>query len=163
MIKDWIRNHVVLLTVDLRNKRLEYFDPQGLTIGDRPGAIAMNGSKLTDIVNEAARDHFGTSITRGELRGKDVLVENIRRHQEDSYNCGIHVLDHATRRARNPQETFENLIKLENRVTIDDANGNKRREFINQLAAWHQDSPNETKPISNDSDELGGIPEEFGL
>ena len=124
VIKGFLRDHVVLLTVNFKTETVEYFDPQGLTIGARPGAIAISGEKLTDIVTNAAVKYF----SKRAIPSKDaatapkencVLSESTVRHQEDWYNCGMHVLDFATRYSQEGA-TFRDLIKHENRLQEDE-------------------------------------------
>jgi hypothetical protein len=153
VIKGFLRDHVVLLTVNFDTETVDYFDPQGLTIAERPDATAISGKKLTDIVTEAAVKYFSdkaiTSKT-SQAERKPVLIESTVRQQEDWYNCGMHVLDFAARYAED-NATFEDLIKRENRLTENDANDTKRKAFIEQLLTWYPPKEASITPAASSS------------
>ena len=145
VIKGFLRDHVVLLTVNFKTETVDYFDPQGLKIAARPDATAISGEKLTDIVTNAAIKYFSKrAITSKDAatapKEQRVLSESTVRHQEDWYNCGMHVLDFATRYSKEGA-AFEDLIKRENRLRDDAANGSRRAEFIDQLVKRERTEP----------------------
>lgn len=93
VILDTSIDHIVTFAFDMDQNRLEYFDPQGLTILDREGITLANQGrpKLIDIYFEMMRQ-LGNSETR--------VIENRAQIQKDIHNCGAHALDYVYKRAQ---------------------------------------------------------------
>lgn len=84
-------NHFVLVVVDLKNKKIFYYDPQGKTSDDpsRPNVTktANMHQNLTELARQLSVSHPGNE-------GSDpwTIIENTAKHQSDAINCGNYVM-----------------------------------------------------------------------
>ncbi len=79
------QNHTVLFFVDTLNKRIEYYDSKGLTIKDR------NDPRLKAALDRVIERYGKEDFT---------LIENREKHQYDSHNSGVYVMDYFYRRMK---------------------------------------------------------------
>lgn len=94
ILKGCVRDHIVMVFVDRRSNVLEYYDSKGLTIQDR------NDPELNEVLQQAL-EKYGDANTR--------LIENTEKHQYDSHNCGVYILDYVFRRKTEaPEQIFAN-------------------------------------------------------
>ena len=123
------RDHIVLITVDRTNQRIEYFDSFGISINDRKETLRQ-ADLLTvkDLVTEVASVFFEDQAF--EFR------ENTELHQKDFHSCHIYVAD----RARKIIEKGLTDAQLE-RLTTAEANQEARIRIIDTIFGWIKAAP----------------------
>ncbi len=86
VIAGW-RDHIVTIKIDNELHTIEYYDPKGLTINDRSGAIVRGtGGRLTvpQFVYQVVQKYTDQSAVY-------TLSENTQMDQVDSHSCGVMV------------------------------------------------------------------------
>ncbi len=108
-------NHIIVLTYDYQNKRIEVYDSKGLTSADHSEKIiCKDGLTLAEVVNKMAA-HYGAAS----------IYENKELHQKDSHNCGIYVLNYIERRLAD--DTPEAISQ--DGLSFTDANQTERNRY----------------------------------
>lgn len=95
IIKKPFRNHIALIFVDTKNKRIEYYDPRGRSSSDSKYYSLYSKNQKIDEFLKDVKDKYGYE----EINNEKVFVyqlfdENPAITQRDNYNCGIYVLDY---------------------------------------------------------------------
>jgi hypothetical protein len=119
VVKGLFVNHVMCVVVDFQNKRIEFYDPQGLTVEDRAkDRLSRSTISLKQFMDKVCSTY-----------GFDTVVENTQKHQGDCHSCGIHVLDYIERRSsgKSCEELFDKGR------TFEDVNSSVRHEMIKKL------------------------------
>ncbi len=114
VLKGCLRDHIVSIFVDTVSNRIEYYDSKGLTIQDR------NDPMLNHVLLEVL-EKYGNKETS--------VIENREKHQYDSHNCGVYVLDYFYRRT---SESTESIFAKGRGPRA--ANQELRARMIHQLA-----------------------------
>ncbi len=119
VIRSGVRDHIVAIVFDRKHNRVELYDPKGLVALDRMDYVRnqTQGLMLIHVIQRIV-NKYGNQDTE--------LWENITRHQYDSHNCGVYVLDYIQRRSegRTPDE-----ISGEG-LSFSTVNNTRRREFL---------------------------------
>ncbi len=84
VLKGLFRNHIVAIQVNTRAHTVEYYDSKGLTILDR------NDDRLNTIIRHVMNQFANYRLT-----------ENTDKHQYDSHNCGVYVMNFFRRKIDN--------------------------------------------------------------
>lgn len=93
-------NHLVLFFIDLENNRIEFYDPEGLTIKDRDQQTLLSYPQWN-------LEGFYCWLFSFYGNGKTTLWENSRKQQSGFTHCGDYVLDYCDRRIKG--ETAEEI------------------------------------------------------
>jgi hypothetical protein len=121
VLKNGLRDHVVAVVYDRKANRVELYDPKGLTSADRSELARCSvDMRLSDVLQQVAQT-YGNKETK--------LWENSNKHQYDSHNCGIYVLNYFERRLNN--ETPEQIACKG--ANFSDANNSLREHYLNWI------------------------------
>lgn len=128
VLKSGIRDHIVSVVFDKTRNRVELYDSKGLVALDRPDLVRNTDRlMLVDLLMKVI-DKYGN--------GETELWENTTKHQKDSHNCGIYVLDYIERRLQG--YTAEEIAA--NGLSFSEANTMRRDVF---LKAYYESLPEE--------------------
>jgi hypothetical protein len=131
-------DHIVLIMINPQAKTLRVYDSKGVSICDHDEPLLLDPSRnLRHLVYDLERQYQITSTT-----------ENTERHQTDSHNCGVFVLD-AIERELNP------ALK-DTPQTSDAMNTDVRQRMIQNLVKMppRQDKPPENSEVNGDNDDF---------
>jgi hypothetical protein len=125
ILKGFFRNHIVTIFIDKTSHQIEFYDPKGLTIQDQSSRnLVFCSENLQTLENHviAIWKNFATDSTW-------TFKESSRRHQSDSFNCGVYVSNFITRRLKG--ESFEEI--QQNGLSFRGACTTFREEMIRTL------------------------------
>lgn len=123
-----VRNHIVALVFDKVANRIEFYDPKGFTIKERSNWVHCDDHlKLIDVFQRVALEYGNRKTT---------LWENTRKHQYDSHNCGIYVLDYIERRTEEekPESKPESSEGKQEEIDPEKVKGSPENIAINRLS-----------------------------
>lgn len=146
VIKGIFIDHIVAVVYDPVANVVELFDPKGLTAKDRTEYVRCSKKLTLQDVLTLVKKEYGNTETK--------LWENTKKHQYDSHNCGIYVLDYIERRA-----TGETVKEIANKpLTFSEANNSKRAHYLdillNASSLNHANDESDYRPINRDGDDF---------
>ncbi|MCH9626561.1 MAG: hypothetical protein S4CHLAM2_01830 [Chlamydiales bacterium] len=119
VVRSGVRDHIVAIVYDKKNNRVELYDPKGLVALDRMDYVRnqTEGLMLINVIQRIVHKYGDENTT---------IWENTTRHQYDSHNCGIYVLDYVQRRSegRDPAEIATSGLSFSS------VNNSIRRQFL---------------------------------
>jgi hypothetical protein len=92
-VKKTFRDHIVLFAVNVKTKEILFYDSKGWTIKDY-NSTDMN--KAYNLLKEKYSDY--------------TLVQNTRKEQYDTFNCGVYVMLKIKDLEKNPNASFKNIL-----------------------------------------------------
>lgn len=94
--------HAMMVTVDIENDTIEFYDPKGLTCCDH------EYDKIAGL-KSCSPARFIDELKSLYLSPNAKLIENTQAHQKDDFNCAVYACDYAWRRASG--ESAEQVIR----------------------------------------------------
>jgi Ulp1 family protease len=123
IVKGTFRDHVMMVMVDKIAKRIEFYDPKGLTVQDRASNV------LTNFPEYSLKEFMGKICDAYAKDDTWSIAENTVRHQSDGYNCGVYVSDYLKRRSEGI--SFEAI--RDNGLSFAQASNTARLEMMNTI------------------------------
>lgn len=94
--------HIVLVAIDFKNKKIEYYDSQGIGINDSVRVKSFVNYDLPNDLEEIKNRCFPAD--------KEAKIEEMAvKHQQDLHNCAIYLFDYIRRRLEG--ESIESIRK----------------------------------------------------
>jgi len=94
VLKSGIRDHIVAVVFDREANRIELYDSKGLVALDRDEYVSNQDQLMLIDVLQKVVDQYGDADAAEET----TIWENTEKHQKDSHNCGVYVLNYIERR-----------------------------------------------------------------
>lgn len=155
IVLDGLERHIVAVFISFEEgkPKIEFYDPKGLTIADRESDRLAFLNHLT--LPQAIASIVSTYCNNGQ---PVTVVENTRKDQNDTHNCGIHVLNYFEQRLKGfePHEISSDFHTF-------DRSSEVRTRIIDNLIEDHMKNQRCTRGIDFEHQDINESIQRFGI